>query len=110
MHDCKSVQTPCDVSISTVSTSEGDELHNKTEYQTAVGCLLYLSTRTRPDITYAVSKVARFSCYPSGIHWVAVKRIFRCLKGTISHGLLFNNEGELLYGYSDADWAVGRQS
>ena len=41
--------------------------------------------------------------------WVAVKRIFRYLKGTISHGLLFNNDGGLLYGYSDAEWAGSRE-
>ena len=59
MHDFKPVRTPCDVSISLVSTSEGDEFHDKTEYQTAVRGLLYLSTKTRPDITSEIHRAAR---------------------------------------------------
>ena len=51
-------------------------------YQSAVGSLFYLSVATRPDITYAVSNVAMFYAKPTNQHWVAVKRIFRYLKGT----------------------------
>jgi hypothetical protein len=42
-------------------------------YQSAVGALLYLSTTTRPDIAYVVSKVARFNQNPGVQHWIAVK-------------------------------------
>ncbi len=42
-------------------------------YQSAVEALLYLSTTTRPDIAYVVSKVARFNQNPGVQHWIAVK-------------------------------------
>ena len=54
-------------------------------YQSAVGSLL--STRTRPDIAYAVSNVAKFCSKPTTRHWSAVKRILRYLRGTSGYGL-----------------------
>ena len=40
-------------------------------------------------------------------HWIALKRIFRYLKGISEYGLVhFNNKDEnILSAYSDADWA-----
>lgn len=70
-----------------------------------MGSLLYLSTATRPDITYAVSNVAKFCAKPTKQHWIAVKRILRYLKGTQKYGLLFKTSTEKdCVGFSDADW------
>ena len=61
---------------------------------------------TRSDITYAVSNVAKFCVNPFKQHWIAVERIMRYLKGTLSVGLLYRNDGSSDWvGYSDADWA-----
>ena len=40
---------------------EEEEFHNRTQYLAAMGALLYLSTYTRPDISFAVSVLARHS-------------------------------------------------
>ena len=61
-----------------------------------------MSTRPRPDIAFAVSKVARYTSKPTVEHWKAVKHIFRYLVGTINHGILFSRSECI--GYSDADW------
>ena len=62
----------------------------------------YLSTRTRPDIAFAVGIVACFCANPSQKHW----RILRYLKGTVSLGLVYKGNGSTeCTGYSDADWA-----
>ncbi|KAM1014252.1 hypothetical protein TB2_044093 [Malus domestica] len=42
---------------------------------------------------------------PTVTHMQAAKRILRFLKGTVSHGLLFNQSPLHLSAYSDADWA-----
>ncbi|PKI48919.1 hypothetical protein CRG98_030695 [Punica granatum] len=43
---------------------------------------------------------------PYVTHWLAVKRILRYLKGTITHGLYLRPSSvSTLHGFSDADWA-----
>jgi hypothetical protein len=67
--------------------------------------LLYLSVATRPDITYAVSNVAKFSSNPTPKHWTAVKRILRYLRGTSDLGIAFiPQENKDCVGFSDSDW------
>lgn len=77
------------------------------EYAAAVGMLLYLSNNTRPDITMAVSQVARFTHAPRESHAIAVKRIVRYLVGTADKGIIFcpNREDLGLDLWCDADWA-----
>ena len=60
MKDAKSVATPVDPSAKLVKAEDGEETVDQGMYQSAVGSLLYLSTGTRPDITFAVSNVAKF--------------------------------------------------
>ena len=106
MQDAKNVGTPVDVGAKLTKATEGDENFDQSIYQSAVGCLLYLSTRTRPDISFAVSNVAKYSSNPTVKHWTAIKRILRYLKATTSFGLLYlASETEELHGYSDSDWA-----
>uniref|UniRef100_A0AAV1VCX2 Reverse transcriptase Ty1/copia-type domain-containing protein n=1 Tax=Peronospora matthiolae TaxID=2874970 RepID=A0AAV1VCX2_9STRA len=72
----------------------------------ATATLMHLTTATRPDIAYAVGYVSRFMENPQQEHWTAVKRIFRYLQGTKSHGLRFQPSDKIDFrGYSDADWA-----
>lgn len=49
-------------------------------YQRAVGKLMYLMLATRPDISYAVTKLAQFASAPTDRHWRGVIRIMRYLK------------------------------
>ncbi|GJS25111.1 putative ribonuclease H-like domain-containing protein [Tanacetum coccineum] len=53
-----------------------------------IGSLMYL-TASRPDIMFAVCACARFQVSPKTSHLLAVKRIFRYLKGKPSLGLCF---------------------
>ena len=71
-------------------------------YRSIVGMLLYLSTNTRPDITFAVSQVARFSHSPKK----RVNTIVRYLHKTADKGTIVNLTGDLsLDCYVDADFA-----
>ncbi|KAL6318356.1 hypothetical protein AAG906_039448 [Vitis piasezkii] len=63
-------------------------------------------TLTRPDIAFVVNKAYQFMSKPFDVHWLAVKRILRYLKGTLNLGLQFQPTTSMeLQGYSDADWA-----
>jgi hypothetical protein len=78
----------------------------RTPYRELIGSLNYIAIATRPDISYAVGRLASFlDCYRED-HWSAAIRVVRYLKGTQSLGLtlggLITNS---LLGYSDADYA-----
>jgi len=76
-----------------------------TNYRGMIGSLLYL-TASRPDIMYATCLCARFQADPREPHLIAVKRIFKYLKGTTDLGLWYPRESDFkLIGYSDADFA-----
>ncbi|KAL8124327.1 hypothetical protein AgCh_012106 [Apium graveolens] len=69
----------------------------------AVTSLLYL-TSSRPDIMYATCLRGRFQADPREPHLLAVKIIFKYLKGTINLGLWYPRDSDFkLIGYSDAD-------
>jgi hypothetical protein len=77
-------------------------------YREAVGSLMYLALATRPDIAYAVGVVSSFSNNPGIVHWEAVKRVFKYLKGTSELWLTYGvfDGGERLLGYADADGSM----
>lgn len=104
MNDSKSVNTPSDSESKLSAQVEGEGEADKKMYQAAVGSLLFLSTKTRPDLAYAVGNVARFCSNPTKAHWSAVKRIMRYIKGTQQLGLLYERKASECIGYSDADW------
>ena len=57
-----------------------------TNYRGMIGSLLYLIA-SRPDIMFATCLCARFQADLREPHLVAVKRIFKYLKGTVDMGL-----------------------
>ena len=102
MSECKPVSTPS-VQISVIQDeSESVDTHF---YQEVVGSLLYLATRTRPDISSAVNVLCRHFSDPRKVHMTAAKRVLRYLQGTKSFGLRFSGSKPTLEAYSDSDWA-----
>lgn len=88
--------------------SDNDLLTSNAQYQKLLGCLLYISVNTRPDIAASVSILAQKVCQPTQADWNELKRVLKYLKGTADLKLALGNKnykGELLYGYSDANWA-----
>lgn len=75
-------------------------------YRSLVGSLMYVSTGTRPDVSFAVSKLACFlDCYRED-HWAAAIRVVRYLTGTRDYALVLGGkEPIILSGYTDADYA-----
>ena len=68
--------------------------------------MLYLSSKTIPDISFAVYQFARLTHITKSSHETAVKRIHWYLQGTKYNGLVFNPSKELVVDfYDDADFA-----
>ena len=106
MEDSKPVGSPLNPDVKLVASEDCKDPRNQQLYQAVVGSLLYVATKTRPDLACAVSFVARFCAKPSNEHWTAVKRILRYLNGTRELGLLYKGDTATdIEGYCDADWA-----
>jgi hypothetical protein len=83
---------------------ESEEVDQKL-YRSMIGSLLYV-TGSRLDVMQAVGLVARFQANPKEEHALAVKGIFRYLKGTTEFGLWYPKGNELtLVSYTNANWA-----
>ena len=68
MNNSKPVGTPVEIGTKLVKAKDGNNLVDQELYQSAVGSLLYLLTKTRPYIAYAVGNVAHFSSKPTQTH------------------------------------------
>ena len=105
MSDCNPNRTPV-AQVCLGSDVDGPPMKEKWSYPLLVGMLLYLSTNTRPDITYVVSEVVRFCSNPKQSHASAIKMIVRYLAGTADKGTIFTpNDNFKIDCYVDADFA-----
>ena len=111
MDDSKDVRTPT-LHAQDLSILDTDPVV-AVPYKEAIGALLFLSTRTRPDISFAVSMLSQFAAAPKEKHRIALKRVIRYLQVTQSFGIVYGKgsfESKLQLGRpdhasSDADWA-----
>ncbi|GJW05808.1 putative ribonuclease H-like domain-containing protein, partial [Tanacetum coccineum] len=102
--DVKSASTPTDLEKPLVKDGDADDVDEHL-YRSMIGSLMYLTT-SRPDIMFAVCACARFQVSPKTSHLLAVKRIFRYLKGKPSLGLWYSKDSPLeLVAYTDSDYA-----
>ena len=77
-------------------------------FSEAIGSLMYLCVNTRPDIAFSVAKLSQFLSKPHVLHWKAVQKLLKYLKGTTNLGIRYSCQGEnkdILTGFSDADYA-----
>src|ERR1044071_4237691 len=104
MDSCKPMKTPISPATHLGPDSSGNKVE-ETLYRGMIGSLMYLMA-SRPDIVFSVCLCARFQSDPRESHLVAVKRIFRYLKGTEFLGLWHPKDFTMsLLGYTDADYA-----
>lgn len=110
MENSKAVGTP-------IVKTGADSVINETvfkeprfKYLEAIGSLLYLSCKTRPDLAYAVNQESRAQCDPSIQDVLNVKRTLRYINGTKNLGITYFNRCEdtkviELKAYCDSDYA-----
>lgn len=106
MTDCKPTNTPIALPSSKEDHLE-EEIKKDYPYREAIGNLLYLSNKTRPDLTLAVGLESRRVENPTNQDIMDVKRTLRYLKGSEEAGISFlsSDKEESLNGYCDADYA-----
>ncbi|MBW0581957.1 hypothetical protein O181_121672, partial [Austropuccinia psidii MF-1] len=83
MENCWPVATPMVPGFHLTEASLGQQeafKNLKVNYRSAVGSLSYLSTATRPDISFAVSLLSQFLELPGIKHWRAFLHVLRYLR------------------------------
>jgi hypothetical protein len=100
---------------------DDEERTDKTEYQRAIGSIMYAMVYSRPDIAFHIGQLSQQLQDPAKKHESAVKEIGRYLRSTIKQKIRFGPSGDkfgptreaclriydpdMLALYSDADWA-----
>jgi hypothetical protein len=110
MTDSRKRSTPMEAGYKPHALREEDgekPYQDVSNYQKAIGSLLYAALGTRPDITYAITVLGRYAAKPSVFHWEAVKHLLRYLRGTSEYKLTIYDpdrspESSILC-YADAD-------
>lgn len=104
MLDCNSVSTPMEQGFHPeVSTRPYCDV----PYRQLIGSLMFLMVGSRPDLAYVVGNLSQHCEDPRQDHRLAGKRVLRCIRGTISTGVVLNGRTsvDILEGFSDADWS-----
>ncbi|KAL0318497.1 UNVERIFIED_CONTAM: hypothetical protein Sangu_2005900 [Sesamum angustifolium] len=96
-------KTPYDSSVALFKNESGVSVA-QLRYSQIIGSLQYLANGMRPDISFSVSKLARYTSCPDKTHWGALDRVLRYLKGTVSLAIHYGRFLAVLEGYSDAIW------
>jgi hypothetical protein len=121
IHGSKPVKVPILIGVNLSAdqcpkTQEEEEDMSHVLYASAVGSLMYAMVYTRPDIAHAVGVLSRYMSKPGKDHLTAVKRVFRCLRGTTNYGLCNQGRPGLdkvvdIHGFVDAElgWRSGSQ-
>jgi hypothetical protein len=66
---------------------------------------MYLANNTRPDITFAVNLLTRYSAAPTMRYWNGVKDFLRYLQCTLNMSLFYpKNQDMSLIGYANAGY------
>ncbi|MBW0491805.1 hypothetical protein O181_031520 [Austropuccinia psidii MF-1] len=112
--NCKPASTPLlpNEHLS-ISTDEEVSSFNSLgiSYCSAIGSINYLSTTTRPDLSFAVSSLLQFLECPGLLHWKAFLHVLRYLLSTRGLGLVYSRGNDSgVKAYSNADWGNCRST
>ena len=105
MSNCKPVKTPLPEGYMPKVHEGAIDPARQTRFQTVIGSLLYLMLGTRPDIAFAVTKLAQHSANPSDAHLAKALNICRYLQSTREYTLEYDGaSGQGLIAFTDADF------
>ena len=93
------------------SAGKADPQMADVPYMPAVGSLMWLANQTRPDLAFIATALARYGRNPQRVHWEAVKKTLRYVKGTSGQKLTYKrsvNKKCRVQALCDSDWAEDR--
>ena len=93
-------KTQCPTTAEAISDMAG------VPYREGVGMCMYLAITSRPDISYAVHRLAKYMSNLGRAHWEALKRLVQYLLGTRELWLVYGRDRSGLAGFTDADWGT----
>ena len=113
MSDAHPIKSPLDSKVILKPNPEGENGDRSNAFLCLIGSLQYLSTATRPDITFAVNRLSAYTANPSMAHYSAAKRILRYLAGMKNLGIKYSRNKAYLelqgnnpfFGYADTTYA-----
>ena len=107
MSNARGANTPLPGGYVPQESKEQCTPQDRQTYQSIIGSILYIMSGTRPDITYAVTKLGQFSVNPSSDHMSKAKYILRYLNSTRNYSMVFDGSHDAgLIAYTDSDWAA----
>ena len=75
------------------------------DYQQAIGTLMYLPTKTRPDLAFPVGQLARYMANPGPSHSRILDKVWKYLENMAKLGLAYyHSDSTSILGYVDSDW------
>jgi len=106
MQNCKFAKTPLPTGWRATKNPGQATPEFRLKYQAIIGSLLYLMIGTRPDIAFAVTRLAQYAANPSKEHMDKALYVCKYLAGTADYELVYDgasNKG--LLAYCDSDYA-----
>ncbi|XP_023751988.1 uncharacterized mitochondrial protein AtMg00810-like [Lactuca sativa] len=101
--DAKVASTPMAERPLLTSNLDGESV-DQTMYRSMIGSLMYLTT-SKPDILFVVCQYMHNQAIPKLSHLIAIKRIFRYLKGIPKLGLWYPKNCVFdLYAFTDSNY------
>jgi len=114
MDTCTPISTPMepDVVLSKDDHPQADtetKERAKYPYRKFLGRITWLTVVSRLDLAFATSQLGQFSANPGKVHWSALRRVLRYLKGTRglapTLGDVGNTNPDILAGNTDTNWS-----
>ena len=106
MSDANPKSVPCDASAAKIDFVDAKPFEDNRLYREIVGSLVYLTSCTRPDLAFVITKLSQCLENPTEAHFKLCKFVLKYLKGSKSKGLIYyKGKGDIdLIAYSDSDW------
>jgi hypothetical protein len=112
MTDCNPRPTPLLLGIELTKeqapTTEAEHHYMKDKpYREVLGSVMYAQIATRPNLSYAVTMLSKFSSNPGKPHWIALLHVLQYIKGSLGLKITYGGHGNTSltpYGFVDADY------